>query len=234
LTSGRLLRSFRDDATTRSFRTYALDWLFPFRSVEAMTSRFLLRRIKLEETLTSAASLYGPVIAIGKPGESLPPIGAARDYVAGDKWRERIREFVSAAAAVILVLGRTRGLEWEMRTIAELGSVEKLVIVVPPVARRDLLPRWERLVSIFPELGRVPEELILDQALIVRISPLGQPVVITSKSRLEDDYDRAMWYAAISGGRSNAPEHPAPSRLPPLEPSLRDVKPGRMDAPQSV
>jgi hypothetical protein len=38
----------------------------------------------LEDVVEIALRQFGPVVAIGRPGESLPPTGAAREYVRND------------------------------------------------------------------------------------------------------------------------------------------------------
>lgn len=64
-----LLRSFADDG----LRIKGLE------STEAFT---------FEEVITGALRRWRPVVAIGRPGESLPESGAAREYVTHEGWQE--------------------------------------------------------------------------------------------------------------------------------------------------
>ena len=55
----------------------------------------------------------GPVIAIGKPGERLPQLGAARLYVDDDHWRDTIDDLMAESALVVVRAGDTPNLWWE-------------------------------------------------------------------------------------------------------------------------
>lgn len=80
----------------------------------------------------------GPVVAIGKPGERLPELGAARVYVPDDQWRGVVTTWMSEAALVVFRAGETEGLWWEIEQalarcprrrilIIELGPSEALL-----------------------------------------------------------------------------------------------------------
>jgi hypothetical protein len=72
------------------------------------------------------------MIAIGRPGEELPELGAYRIYVPRDKdWREEVSNHISAAQLVILRLGETKGLLWELRTAIQHGEAKRLLLLVP-------------------------------------------------------------------------------------------------------
>ncbi len=57
----------------------------PFTTQQS--SEFYAGAWTLEEAAEKILNAWGPVIAIGRPGEGLPPAGAAREYVAGDAWQ---------------------------------------------------------------------------------------------------------------------------------------------------
>jgi hypothetical protein len=76
-----LLRSFSDDNLPLDKRYHFL-WFF-FTAQETLT---------LESFVVDQIWRLGPVLAIGNPTEQLSPLGAAREYISGDRWRSRIRE----------------------------------------------------------------------------------------------------------------------------------------------
>ena len=85
----------------------------------------------VEERLAEALTPIGPVVAIGKPGEKLPALGAARLYVGDDEWQETIRVLMERAKLVVLLLGDTPGFWWELeRSVKDLPP-ERLVLLVP-------------------------------------------------------------------------------------------------------
>ena len=89
-----------------------------------------------EEQLSSAFSAIGPFIAIGKPGEKLPELGAARTYVNDDQWQDVIAQEMARAALVVLRVGETEGLSWEVRTATQQVKPERLVLLISPNPKR--------------------------------------------------------------------------------------------------
>lgn len=92
----------------------------------------LLHR-RYEERLSSALSQLGPVITVGRPGDALGFSGAARFYVSQDDWQRAVRYLMTHAAAVVITVGRSEGLWWEIRTAFECASREHLLFFFPPV-----------------------------------------------------------------------------------------------------
>jgi len=167
------LRSFKDDQI--AFRS----WL-------------RAAKVTLDEDVTEALAIYGPVVAIGRPGETLPPLGSARHYVPDSEWRERATGLITDAQAIVAVLGATAGIRWELDTIIQLHAVRKLLLVIPPVPSEDLRDRWNVVPALLHEFATVPESVLLGKLLIVGLDVEGQPFVITSNTRTEGDYYEAM------------------------------------------
>jgi TM2 domain-containing membrane protein YozV len=71
----------------------------------------------------------GPVIAIGKPGEKLPQLGAARLYVSDDEWRAVVGKLMNDAALVVIRAGETANLWWEVQEALTHLSRERVIIV---------------------------------------------------------------------------------------------------------
>jgi hypothetical protein len=88
---------------------------------------------------------HGPVIAIGRPGEKLPPLGAARAYVDDKLWQAEVTKLAQESRLVVLLLDRTSGVAWEFCRLVELGAHARLVLVMPPVGTNELYRRWDSL-----------------------------------------------------------------------------------------
>jgi hypothetical protein len=84
-----------------------------------------------EEQLAEALHDVGPFVAVGKPGEKLPQLGAARMYLQDTEWRDAVHELMSRAGLVVLRAGRTDGLWWEVQTAAEIVRPERIVFLLP-------------------------------------------------------------------------------------------------------
>jgi hypothetical protein len=139
------LRSFADD--DRRIRTHASRRQ---AYVERLASRSSDR---FEAVLVWHLWTYGPVTAVGRPAERLPPLGAAREYLDPATWRDEIEERVQDAGAVVMVLGRSKGLLWELEAIVRLGATNKTMVVIPPIAEDERLERWKAFDELATRTG---------------------------------------------------------------------------------
>jgi len=117
------LRSFKDDLVTAEPQQTGLGGL-----LGAITSAATGTE---EEQLADAMKEVGPFVAIGRPGEPLPELGAARVYVGDTEWQDRVRQLMSSAQLVVLRGGGTAGLQWEVRNVFANVSPERIVFLLP-------------------------------------------------------------------------------------------------------
>ncbi|MET0917983.1 MAG: hypothetical protein ABWY07_06105 [Burkholderiales bacterium] len=101
------LRSFADDG--RAARRYG-----------ALTE---------EEQLAKALAWIGPFLAVGRPGETLPHVGAQRIYLADDEWQHRVLELMAQARLVVLRTGSTQGFHWEVEQALSVLTPDRLLLV---------------------------------------------------------------------------------------------------------
>ena len=126
-----VLRAFRDDALNVEGGARWRGWLRP--------------QPTLEEIAAHATAGVGPAIAIGDPSEQLPPLGAARDYLADTDWRSVVTALIDEAAMVALVLGDSDNLLWEFSTTMQRRRGRGVLVLLPPLRRRAALAtRWRR------------------------------------------------------------------------------------------
>ena len=83
-----------------------------------------------EEELAGTLERAGPVVAIGKPGEPLPELGAARLYVGHDVWQAEVNALMRQAALVVVRVGASPGVLWEINQALEHLPRERLVLVL--------------------------------------------------------------------------------------------------------
>jgi hypothetical protein len=127
-----------------------------------------------EQELTFILEGVGPVIAIGKPGERLPELGAARRYVADDQWREVVHRMMREAALVVIRAGETDNLWWEIEQALTVCSPRRVILVVlGPVGS---LPAFERrfAAAFGAPVGRPPQPASRYRVLLRLIVPLGR------------------------------------------------------------
>ncbi len=114
------LRSFSEDKLTRNTHMMVLPGLV------------LLRTLRTEEEQISRTfDRLGPVIAIGAPGEKLPPLGAARLQVPQEQWQAEVRALMAKAQLLLIKAGTTPGVCLEIRLSVEQNRPESLLLLVP-------------------------------------------------------------------------------------------------------
>ena len=91
-------------------------------------------RDPFEEGIAWELAAQGQLTAIGRPGASTLSLGATRDLVDEDEWQSAVTARMAASRWVVLALGATTGLEWEVDALARHGHLAKTMFVVPPLA----------------------------------------------------------------------------------------------------
>ena len=114
-------------------RSFAIDdqVLVPARGPVAWLARALTYTVSFspEQEMAFVMERVGPVVAIGKPGERLPELGAARLYVGDDEWRQVVGRLMREAAIVVIRAGETANLWWEIEEARARSSPQRVIIV---------------------------------------------------------------------------------------------------------
>jgi hypothetical protein len=183
-----LLRSFADDNVkirVRQLQRTGLD-------------RLGLRRWeRFEQSLAHSLYEVGPVEAVGEPGRRLPPLGATRTYYADDDWQREVAERIASAQLVVLSVGRTPAVAWEVRTIREQGALARAIFVIAPVGAEDRRARLHVLAELLEMDPRLLDHEQPGIEVLAVVVPDGtRPTLITSGVRDDASYDWAMRRAA--------------------------------------
>jgi len=130
------LRSFADDGAALMGEQSALE----------RHSATVFVPVTPEQEIADILDAIGPVVAIGKPGEPLPELGAARLYVSDDHWQAKVMELMAVASLVVVRLGSSPGLLWEIEQALAHLPRQRLVLallgdsVVAPTLVERLAP----------------------------------------------------------------------------------------------
>jgi hypothetical protein len=84
-----------------------------------------------EEQLAQVMNEIGPFVALGKPGETLPEIGAARMYVGHDEWQSEVLELIRRARLVVLRAGETANFLWEFEMAVKNLKPQSVIVLLP-------------------------------------------------------------------------------------------------------
>lgn len=130
-----------------------------------------------EEQLIGALGAFGPVIAVGRPGERLPHLGAARFYLPGDDWQTGVLKLMELSQLIVLRLGEGEGLWWEVDQAQATQPPHKLVLLVPG-DRPDLAERLDRHLSKPANVTADPTRwtsavIAFDHDWTPRVQPVG-------------------------------------------------------------
>ncbi len=132
-----------------------------------------------ERALAKAVANVGPLVAIGIPGERLPPLGAARLYVRdGNDWKKVVAELVSASRIVVMRVGYTESFWWEFEHLTANCDPRKVVIYMPARDRRD---RYAYFVERAKDHVSHPFPKSLGQAMFLGFSSGWQPLLLGVK-----------------------------------------------------
>jgi hypothetical protein len=102
-----------------------------------------------EEFLVSLLDPLGPVIAIGRPGEKIPPVGAARMYL-GDEWKEVVQDLLKQSQLILMFAGTTSHFEWELQRVFQNDPFVPTILILP-FFQRYRQDEVDRFVSMFAE-----------------------------------------------------------------------------------
>jgi len=83
-----------------------------------------------ERAIARQLGQIGPFVAVGKPGDSLAPLGAARIYVADAEWQSVVTSLVNRAAAIILQPEATPGTLWELLLVGHAADLRRVLLLV--------------------------------------------------------------------------------------------------------
>jgi hypothetical protein len=125
------LRSFEDDQLR--FRRPA--WKFWAQWLDLWSFRR-----NADEALIDEIAQYGPVVALGMPGEQRVPFGALRHYSSHADWQKIVTDTALGARAIVISAGDTPGVRWEYELLAREGLLEKTLLLFPPSAEDDPAP----------------------------------------------------------------------------------------------
>jgi hypothetical protein len=195
-----LLRSFADDGMLVDQRIKVL-------IDQQVTIRF-------EEAMSAWLSDFGPFIAVGEPGESLPQVGAARAYLSKDEWQSAVQGWISQASFIVMIAGASEWVRWELRQIMSKGRMAELLLLLPPpqsaaAAPRAIAKNEERWANVLSVLAATPwhaalRETPIERSLALHLRADGSVLAITGSGRQMRDYENAsllVLYSRFCQGR---------------------------------
>jgi hypothetical protein len=173
-----LLRSFKDDETK--------SW----QRIRSPIGNLVSGR-RFEQGIAGPLGAFGPVIAIGRPGEELPQIGAARNYLGDAEWQPSVLRWMDEALLLVMIAGDTEWIRWELDRILEKNRSSHLFIILPPVKDTG---RWRNVLAVLgkTQWGTALQTLDTRGLMVVQLRPGGDVIAIRgASSPFIEDYHLA-------------------------------------------
>lgn len=170
------LRSFNKDSKPLA------EWYM----LPAMLSRSLYT---FERTVIGHVRRFGPVLALGRPGQRLPNWGASRLYPKSQDWPEVVGTLVSHAALTIVNPDDTPGVAEEFSILSRTGNLHRTIVALyPELLRKDELRRnaWERLRGVLLEKVNIEIGDYNRRSLFLVFDKANQPAFIGSVDHIEN------------------------------------------------
>lgn len=195
-----LLRSFADDGQ-----------FFPPISTGVATTAspgYQESLTRFEAEFARYLAPFGPLVAIGEPGEPIPQLGAARAYVDDTKWKAVVDDLIDRSGLVLMIAGDTPGVQWELKEVLQEDHWRKLILLMPPRNPSDLKieaelegrrQRWATVATCLP--GFAEDKTIanddIDDLIAAFFRPDKSMVLITDSSinQTGASYERAITLA---------------------------------------
>ncbi|MGH9135066.1 MAG: hypothetical protein ACRDZZ_14100, partial [Ilumatobacteraceae bacterium] len=199
------LRSFDDDSLPLPAIASARRPLFELFSLRGADP--------FEEALAWELNSYGPVVAVGRPGRSLASLGAAREHLPDETWRDQVANRMREAGIIAVATGETDGLAWELGQVIEGGHLAKTFFVFPPLAPDALDRRWRHTAASLADAGLTVGPLPVPPSLIhtVRLDADGTASVTFAARRDEATYRTAVDHAVSPAPRPESPPETQPA-----------------------
>ena len=198
-----LLRSFTDDVVG----------IPP----NALIPRLIRRRKRLEETIGEQLTGAGPFVAIGRPGERLPQLGASRFYLDDSEWQAIVEAFIARSELIIMIAGKTQWIQWELANVLKLDRLAALLIVFPRITEADRNERWQNLKAAFGDSSwsAAMESVDIARALAVFIAADRGIVMVKSRNANQSDYEAALRVATYLMRQGPSSVAPVPTSTTP-------------------
>jgi hypothetical protein len=116
------LRAFKDDLVRLG--QAKLSW-------GARLGKWLDHLSDLDRLLLQEGTPYGPVVAIGRPGDEWPAYCVARGRCDNENWRCEVLKLAKESMAIILCVDDTAGIWWEVEHVAARYPEKSLILVHP-------------------------------------------------------------------------------------------------------
>jgi hypothetical protein len=165
----------------------------------------------------------GPFVALGSPEDYVQPEGAIRKYAADEEWIKEFEELARMASCVVVDVGKSSNLRWELSYLRRTGLHTKLLLLTRPdtaefafqwaqlrffwslIGSKEV--RWQQFARDLKALGY---DVGSDPGLgaIVSFDDSARAVTLMTGAKSPSDYVKPIreWCTALTAGNHNSIE----------------------------
>jgi len=175
------LRSFDDDQ---------FDFKRPIWDLRGRWFDLWSLRSNADQALIDEVAQYGPVVALGRPGETKAPFGALRHYATNEEWQTVITDTARRAQAIIIAAGDSEGVLWEYDLLKREGLIDRTLLLFRPGSGEAAVNR--RALEAFCSALNVSYEFEADHHMVALLQTDSGPVLLTTRRNLASAYVTAI------------------------------------------
>jgi hypothetical protein len=185
------LRTFADDLRLLpggSPRWWHIFDLLSFRS-----------SVPYEEVVAGELGHRLPVVTVTEPEASrfYLPLGAFRRRPTRGDWQTLVSSMMQAASLVVVSVGTSDGVLWEVRRAINEGCLDRLILLVPPDDDTGIRQRWKACTAAVVDAGGPPIQIAVDPATVIlsRLERSGRTFTVIGDRR-----DQPIYAAGLRAG----------------------------------
>ena len=150
-------------------------------------------RRNADEAMIDEIAQYGPVVALGMPGETKVPFGARRYYSSHDNWQDIVTQTARDAQAIVIAAGTSPGVQWEYDLLAREKLHDKTLLLFPPTASDNEPEQNIAALTAFTS-SAAGDVSVPDDGELVALLPSrdGAPVLLTARQATASAYVGAI------------------------------------------
>lgn len=123
-------------------------------------SAMLIRYSFAEYLSSTLARYFGPLNGLGNPQDAIPLKGLQISYQEDDGWQKVLSEQLDTCSIIVMSVGQSANLKWELEQIKERKLTDKLFLLIPPKRPSIYKPlQAVGLSSFLPKWGTFREEM---------------------------------------------------------------------------
>jgi hypothetical protein len=122
-----------------------------------------------------------PIRALSSAADQRLFAGAER-ITAGEQWQSEVRGLAHRARSILMTVGFTSGIRWELEQLADSDDIRKLTLIMPPGDEQSLIRTWHEFTANFPALQQCPDA-VTARTIAVKFGVPGDPPLFLLSDR---------------------------------------------------